>query len=297
MLGTLLWRIKEATAVLLGQKKTATNRINSTEKLPLPDLTKPHIIADQEIAKFIDSLSIEFCFCEFGEQRVNAGGNALGKNRLEPSLSSLKHFFPKATFTVYSDFNLEVEGTTLKRVEKVPFPNDNHPRYGYRIADYFKFKSLTESKADFVCVIDSDMLVVSEDIYRLVYLTHLFGACTPFNTRNLLKNDMKMSLDTLPISDLSKGFGHSYNQSPMTLWKGFEAGKKYYEACCNWMVKEPSRASRVMWKAALETGYSPYLLPQQFCVCEGDVGAGHEVMLHLGHKKVAEYYNIKNGVS
>ncbi len=294
MLGTLSWRLKEAVNVLTGKKKIISQKASKPQSLKSLDELEEYIFQDKELQKYIESLSIEFCFSEFGKNRVNAGGNHFTGSRLDPSISTLKRFFPKAKYTVYSDFDLEIPGVNLIKIVTSPIKNDNHPRHFYRVADYFKFKSLLNSEADFKCVIDSDMFAVSEEIYRLVYLTQTFGACAPYNTRNLLLQDMSKSLDTKEIADLSNGFGHSYNQSPMTLWKNFEPGEQFYNACCNWMIKEPSRASRVMWNAAKETGFSPYLLPAQFCVCEGDIGVGNEVMLHVGHPKVAEYYNVKN---
>ena len=293
MLGTLSWRMKEAFNVLTGKKKT----LSSTKSVPnrtnnLNDFSE-YIIEDQELSNYINSLSIEFCFSEFGKNRVNAGGNEFHGNRLDPSLSTLKKYFPNAQYTVYSDFELEIPGVNLKQIITSPIKDEEHPRHFYRTADYFKFKSLLDSEADFKCIIDTDMFVASEEIYRLVVLTELFGACAPYNTRNLLKRDMEISLDTKEITDMSNGFGHSYNQSPMTLWKNHAAGTKFYQACCNLMIKEPSRASRVMWNAAKETGFSPYLLPAEFCVCKGDEGIGNEVLLHVGHPSVAEFYGIK----
>ena len=293
MIGTLIWRFREALAVILGKKKTFSDKKPISKKsLSIENLTE-YQIENQETKSFLESISIEFLFCEFGENRVNAGGSEFDlKNRLEPSLSTIRHYFPNAKFTVYSDFDLEIEGVHLKNVTS-PVPEKEHPRYLYRTADYFKFKSLAESQADFRCVVDSDMFVVSPDIYSLIYLTKTFGFCAPYTPRNLLKRDMENSLDAGKITDESNGFGHSYNQSPMTLWKEFESGKKFFEACCYWMIKEPSRASRVMWNAAKETGFSPYLLPIEFCVCESDIGLGNEVLLHVGHPKVAQYYNVK----
>jgi hypothetical protein len=271
MIGSLLWRLREAKDVLLGKKKTVSEIKKTSKKVLSIDNLPEYIIDDQELKLFLNSISIEFFFCEFGEERVNAGGSEFHvKNRLEPSLSTIRQFFPNAKFTVYSDFDLKVEGVDLKKVES-PISDKNHPRYLYRTADYFKFKSLLESQADFRCVVDSDMFAVSADIYRLIYLTKIFGFCAPHNPRNLLKKDMEMSLDAKQILDESAGFGHSYNQSPMTLW----------------------RASLVMWKAAKKTGISPYLLPPEFCVCGEDVGIGNEVLLHVGHPKVAQFYNVK----
>lgn len=292
MLGTLLWRFREAFSVLMGKKKTQVLKL---KKVDLENNLSPQEFLNKnpELKSLIDSISIEFCFSEFGENRVNAGGtNFEEKTRLDPSLASLKKYFPKAKYTVYSDFDINIEGVNLMKVAS-PIPEKKHPRYLYRTADYFKFKSLLNSKADFKCVIDTDMFVSSPEVYSLIYLTQIFGFCAPYNARNLLKKDMKMSLDTYKISDFSGGLGHSYNQSPMTLWKNNKPGEDFFEKCAEIMQREPSRASLVMWKAAKELGFSPYLLPSEWCVCTENVGVGNEIILHLGHKEVTEYYKNK----
>ena len=46
-------------------------------------------------------------------------------------------------------------------------------------------------------------------------------------------------------------------------------------------------------KAVWKTGIYPYILPQQRCVCDGNEGIGEEVILHVGHKNIAEYYKNK----
>ena len=288
MLGTLLWRLQEAFAVLTGKKKTAVSKAETPQINQLsPD---KFFSKNPELKKLIDSITIEFCFSEFGENRVNAGGNNFSaKPRLDPSLSSFKKYFPNAKFTVYTDFDINIEGVNvIKSIS--PISEKEHPRYLYRTADYFKFISLIDSKADFKCVIDTDMFIASPEIYRLIYITKIFGFCAPQNARNLLKKDMNMSLDAFKIIDLSGGLGHSYNQSPMTLWKDNKAGNDFFKKCAEIMQREPSRASLVMWKAAKELGISPYLLPAEWCVCAEDVGIGDEVLLHLGHQEVGNYY-------
>lgn len=291
MLGTLLWRIQEAFSVLIGRKKTEVLKTSENLK-PRTISPENYLNANPELKTFVESTSIEFCFSEFGESRVNAGGNNFEqKTRLDPSLSSLKKYFPNAKFTVYSDFDLQIEGVNLVKSVS-PILDKNHPRYLYRTADYFKFKSLTNSTSDFVCVVDSDMFIAAPEFYSLIYLTKIFGFCAPHNPRNLLKKDMTISFDALKITDLSNGLGHSYNQSPMTLWKGNKIGFEYFEKCAEIMEKEPSRASLVMWKAAQSLGTSPYLLPAEWCVCAEDAGIGNEIMLHLGHQAVAEYYKV-----
>ena len=279
----LYYRVKRAWAVLTGNATATYNKEKITSFRNIP-YTKKEI-------DLLNSIKIEFLFSEFGEQRVNGGGLDFQDkgSRLDPSLKTLKKYFPNAKYTVYSDFDLEIEGVNLIKVSS-PVVNPEHERYGYRTADYFKFISLIESDADFKCILDSDMEIVSSDVIALIHLTRKFGFCVPYNDRQLLRQDMIWSKDTQPIEDESLGLGHSYNQSPMTLWKNDERGNVFYKTCAEIMKTDPSRASLVMWKSAWETGIYPYILPKQWCLCDGNEGIGEEVILHVGHEKIKSFY-------
>ena len=295
MIGTIIWRLKEAFAVFLGQKKTQTEipRKNFPEK-KLENL-KPYIFKVEEQKKYVESLNIEFIFSEFNENRVNAGGADLGNHsRLDPSLTTLRQYFPNAKYTVYSDFDLKIDGVQLKKVENPVLQDKKQlPRHFYHLADYYKFKGMLESEADIAISIDSDMFVLNENIYSLIRLTERFGFCVPNSSAQTMNFEIETSLDTMPINDDSDGYGTTCNITPMTLSKKSEAGKLYYEKCCEIMIEEPSRASIVMWKAAWETKNYPYLLAREFCVCRGSEGIGNEVILHVGHPSVSKFYNIK----
>ncbi len=285
MIGTLLYRLQIAWQLLTGKIKYTPDKRNHL--LCRKKEVDPRLL--QEIADW----DIEFVFTEFGEQRINGGGAELDiKNRLEPSLSGIKKYFPKARITVYTDFDWNpTEGITVKKVES-PVSDPDHPRYGYRTVDYFKFMALSQPVADFTCALDSDMFFANENIYSLVFLTKKFGFCVAQNVRQNFNLDMRISKDTQPIADESLGNGYSYNQSPMTIWKNNQNGKTFYHNCAAIMKEDPSRASLVMWKSAWKTGLYPYVLPKQFCVCEGDEGCGDEILLHIGHKSVENFYNI-----
>lgn len=283
----MIQRLKNSLMVFLGLKEAISKSKPETKNI---SFEKKNLSPDAKI--FIGKTSLEFIFAEFGENRVNAGGNEFTtENRLNPTLDTLRHYFPHAKYTVYSDFDLKIEGVETILVE-IPVPDIENPRTGHRSSVYYRFKGLLNSTADFKCSIDSDMKIVSGDIISLLHLTEKFGFCVPFNTRQLLRQDMKMSLDTNEINDLSLGMGRSYNQTPMTLWKDNLNGTQYYLKCAELMAENPARGSLIMWKAAWETGLYPYVLPKQFCVCEDDIGCGDEVILHIGHPKVAEYYSV-----
>lgn len=279
----MMSNIKDAIAVLLGKAKASVIKSKPEIKLRNEEFSV-------EEMEWLNTISIEFLFAEFGENRTNGGGSSFDdENRLNPSLKTLKEYFPNAKYTVYSDFDLQIDGVELIKVTS-PVIDPDHSRYGYRTADYYKFLSLINSNADFKCVLDSDMQIVSSDIIALIYLTEKFGFCVPYNDRQLLRVDMQISKDVQEITDISRGLGHSYNQSPMTLWKSNERGQLFYTTCASIMKNDPSRASLVMWKSAWKTGVYPYILPKQWCVCDGNEGIGNEVILHVGHKSVKKYY-------
>jgi len=74
MIGTLIWRVKEAWAVLTGKKKTIApikTQIPNPTFLPKNEIYE---ILDPTLKSWISSKSIEFIFSEFNETRVNAGG-------------------------------------------------------------------------------------------------------------------------------------------------------------------------------------------------------------------------------
>ena len=295
MIGTIIWRLKEAVAVFLGKKKTQREmpKQNFPEK-NLKTLKQFHV-SDENLKRFLSGLSIEFIFSEFNENRVNAGGADLSQHlRLDPSLSTLKQYFPQAKYTVYSDFDLKIDGVDLKKVEN-PVLQDKKDlkRHFYHLADYYKFRGMLDSEADIAISLDSDMFVLNENIYSLIYLTEKFGFCVPNSSAQSMNFEIETSLDTIPVTDESRGFGSTSNITPMTLSKKSEAGRLFYENCCDIFEKEPSRASIVMWKAAWKTGVYPYFLPKEFCVCRGNEGLGNEVILHIGHPSVAEFYNVK----
>lgn len=280
-------RVINSLLVFIGKKKVVED---APKKVEIVDRKQFFTHNEQS---FIDSISMEFIFTEFGKNRVNAGGTEFNnEERIDPTFTSLKKYFPKAKYTVFTDFDLKIKGVNIMKVDS-PVVDPENLRFGYRTGNYFKFKGLLESEADFKCALDSDMQILSSKIIVLIYMTQKFGFCVPHNVRQLLKRDMEISLDSQLITDESQGLGYSYNQSPMTLWKGDKRGEIYYKACKEIMKNEPSRGSLVMWKAAWKTGVYPYVLPKQWCVCSGDEGVGDEVILHIGHNSVANYYNIK----
>ena len=62
MIGTLIWRFREALAVILGKKKTFSDKKPISKKsLSIDNLTE-YKIDNQETKVFLENISIEFLF-------------------------------------------------------------------------------------------------------------------------------------------------------------------------------------------------------------------------------------------
>jgi hypothetical protein len=194
-----------------------------------------------------------------------------------PDISQFKKYFPEADIRVYTDGD-------------VPdlFPPGR--RHGYHMNDYWKVKKLLESGEDIAIAFDADMRIVSDDVKVLPLLAENFGLCLPANPRQLVRVDTEIGADSDRQLDETRGAGYAYNTSPIALNLNHVRARICADEYCNQMILRTVRAPLAFWRAAWNTGFSPYLLPPQWCVCEKDIGCGNEIILHEGHEKVKQHY-------
>jgi hypothetical protein len=86
--------------------------------------------------------------------------------------------------------------------------------------------------------------------------------------------------------------GYAVNMTPIVFDTKNERARRVLTAYCESMLQNPVRGPLAMWRAIYQTGVAPCLLPPQWCVCAENVGIGNEVILHIGHSKVREFYGI-----
>lgn len=238
---------------------------------------------------------------EFGSKRKNAGSSLLGSlyNRLDPTLSSFRACFPESKIVLYTDFDAEYEGVNVIQVEN-PF-DSTHERSGWRACDYFQVMGMLQSNE--ICVaMDSDMLIYDKHAFRSLYhLTEKFGCCLPANSRDLVKIDGDIGLDSnYKIGeDASGGNGYVTNVSPMSFDPKNNRARKFYETYLELFKENPSRGTILLWRASWKTGINPYLLPLQWCVCANDVigktrkvAVQNPICLHLGHDAVKKHFGF-----
>ena len=248
--------------------------------------------------------SIELVMAEFGEERKNMGGNVFdGSQRLDPTLTTFTDNISDehdVSLTIYTDTEISVQTDITYKVINVTdnIFKDNHisskgeERYGNRSNDYYKVKGLLESDKDYAICMDSDMYVVNSEVNTLLPLTEKFGVTIPENPRLQVRFDGIRGMDgNYNINeDVTRGNGMITNMSPIALHTKSEGGRKLLEEYCNEMETNPARGPLSMWRAIWKSGVNPYILPFQWCVCDMSVGIDDVIILHTGHKKVADYY-------
>ena len=243
-------------------------------------------------------MKIEFIFSEFGPRSQANQQWVNSIPRLDPTYSSVKTYFPEANLILYTD-RPEIENdyedleVRLIDIEKSPFTKNNH-RWGWHCCDYYQAYGLLNSKADIAISCDSDLMFTSEQVKTIIPIIEKFGICVPTNERQLVKVDGLHTRgndgDYYLGEDESMGNLLTYD----LWWAGFNTkdkrARKYLEEFCRLMKTNPKRAPLQMTRAAWNTGIYPYSTPQQWGVGSGYIGCKNEIILHVGHENVQDYY-------
>jgi hypothetical protein len=226
-------------------------------------------------------MNIDLILCHFGDFRFT----------VEPALSSFRRCFPEARTVLYTDDAARGYPEELDEIREVtpPYPR-RHPRYGWRASDLYRGVGLLESKADVAVYSDSDMYFCSEAARALLPLTSRFGFCLPANPRLLVRTDALLGADTDKSLDETQGYGFAYNTAVASFSPASREARAFLEAYTRIMRDNPGRNPLNFYRAAVDSGFSPYVLPFQWCVCEDHIGIGDEIALHVGHRRVHDYY-------
>jgi hypothetical protein len=209
--------------------------------------------------------SIEVIFAEFN-------------GKFQPNIGNIRAYFPDSTI------NLVESPPNSPKFDK------SSPYWGYYMNDYWKVKKLLNSNADIAIAFDADMKIVSENVKAIIPLVKKFGLCLPASSRGLVKIDTEIGSHSDGVLDETLGMGQVMNMTPIAFHTENSVMRNLLEEYCAIMVRNPVRGPLNMWRAVYKTGIIPYLLPHQWCVCAEDVGIGSEIILHVGHKKVRDYY-------
>ena len=202
-----------------------------------------------------------------------------------PDVSQYRECWPEADIQVFGGNDLP----------ETPQLDPAHPRYGWRMNDYWKVRKMLDCGADVAICFDADMWIGNRfAAQQLVPLAIQFGVCLPVNPRYIVKRDFLDGADNGGVIDQMTWYGPSLNCSPVaiSLTRGIncERAKKLAEEYCWLMLARPHRGPLVWWRAMLSTGITPLALPPQFCVCERHIGVGDEAILHVGHEAVKRHY-------
>lgn len=226
-------------------------------------------------------MNIDFILCHFGS----------GSLCVEPALSSFRRYFPEARVVLYTDKTPAEYPQGIDEIKEVTPPYEKgHPRYGWRASDLYRGVGLLESRADLAIYSDSDMYFCSEAVRTIIPLTLRFGFCLPANPRLLVRTDILLGADTDRQLDETGGYGFAYNTALFSFRTASDEARAFLETYTRFMREKPGRNPPNVYRTAWASTFTPYMLPFQWCVCEENMGIGDEIALHVGHRRVYDYY-------
>ena len=248
-------------------------------------------------------MSLEIIFAEFGD-RSAANQKWVGDiGRLDPTYSQAKKYFPEAKIICYSDDPSIDDGYDIEvRVvdsDNTPFDKSYREgsgklKWGYHCCDYYQAQGLLNSEADIAISMDSDLMFVSDEVRTLLPIIDKFGICCPQNERQMVRVDGIYTRgndgDYHIGEDETNGNLLTYDLWWIGLRTNDERGRVWLKEFQRLMETNPKRGPLQLSRAAWNTGVYPYASPKQFGVGSGHIGCGNEIILHVGHDNVQDYY-------
>lgn len=165
----------------------------------------------------------------------------------------------------------------------------NHPRYGQRNGDYYQALGAVGCPFDEVLYLDDDMRIVSDDFMQGFELAKIFGVCLPLNPRRFVGIDGEIGQDSAGYpKELSKAT--AYNCGTMFVDKRHDASISYLIKWYQSMEHQPTRGPMAAFIAAHESGFAPYVLQDEWCVCGKHAKIENPIILHCGHEPCMARY-------
>lgn len=184
------------------------------------------------------------------------------------------------------------------------------PRAEIRNSNFHKINFALEKRYKSFCLLDDDMLIVNQDYISGFGIAERFGAALPANPRVFNKYNM-MGADVRP-QDWEQCRGAqlmlpAVNFSPFFVQAHVGSTGNFLYELKYQLETVPCRGTVAITKAMWITHYSPVILPEQWCVCASNAAyikshteqlrggqlSIETIMLHLGHDKVKEVYNVE----
>ena len=165
----------------------------------------------------------------------------------------------------------------------------DHKRYGQRNGDYWQARGVLECRFDEVLYLDDDMRIVSPDFVQGFELAEHFGLCLPLNPRGTVGIDGYIGADVTGEPEIP--LATAYNCGTMFFNRKHSGAVSFLTAWIDIMSKNPQRGPMVAFRAALQTNFSPYPLQYNWCVCSEHIDIDNPIIVHTGHKDVAEKFN------
>ncbi len=224
-------------------------------------------------------------------------------NRTRQVCSILKHLrlVTDLPIVIYTDHEYELNFQDVSQVILTDLSWKDHRRYYNRNNDYWKIKAAM-SEFDEVLVVDDDMRIVNEDFIQGFDLAKRFGICLPMQARVYFGIDLeigadvsdsvKQELEDIPYYLTANNMGVIFiNNKSRNVWQ-------VLNCYLDFMQEYPCRGPVAMAATYYNCCYTPYLLPEEWCVCRGYAKYKSRkkkridpMILHIGHKDVNQWFN------
>ncbi len=177
-----------------------------------------------------------------------------------------------------------------------------HERHCYRSSNYWRVKHCLLGYGITWLYIDLDIRIIHPAFVKGFDLAERFGFCMPPSPRAFACIENTKGVDAIGRQDKQAEFDSIYSHATsyitgvMFMNAAVGNAKSYIETYVGLFETEPQRGPSIAIKAAINSGFAPYVLPPQWCVTyhNMDMIANNRyakaLALHIGDEAVAEKF-------
>lgn len=223
---------------------------------------------------------------------------SFGNRDLEGIIANIRHW-TSLPIVVFSETKHNVDAAV--RIIKPQW--EGHPRKWARNSDYWRAAGMLELKYDTYLHLDDDMRIVSPDFVQGFSLAEKFGFCLPISSRSFVDIDIKIAADTLRSEEVEIPKATACCTAAMFACLKKPNIRFFFEKYIEQMIKQPETGPMVFARTIQQTGIHPYILPEEWCICEYAAKRkytypeGHQlrmliepIILHIGHPSVKQWF-------
>ena len=190
---------------------------------------------------------------------------------IKRAVDNIREYLPGVHIYIYTDRDSNHCHTEIYKAVMCKDLWPRHDRGGNRNSDYYRGVAMLDLRFKYrvVLYMDDDLQIIHKGFKDIIDITLLHKTVTVVkNPRDYVGFDAKRGTDSPGKIEEKYYRMMGYNSGIIAAAVGNNRVQSFFSNYLKGFLEEPGRAPVHLWRAAMQTGLFPYVLPEQWLVME-----------------------------